>query len=138
MFSLANGTPKKKGRKKLTVDTDDESLEEDSDREFAAETTVQRERVERARRVAATKVKYDFSDEDGKSSSDDEPEFFENKDALNVETDKPKIVDMSSDSEVEKPPKQSETSEDLFDSLFGMCYFYFLFFLCILFVLYSC
>lgn len=118
MFSSANGTPKKKGRKKLTTDTDDSS-EEGSDVEFVTEASVTTERVERARRVAATKrIKYGFSDEE-EASSNSEQELFENKDALNDDADRPKVIEMSSDEEIEKPPKRLESSEDLFDSLLG-------------------
>lgn len=87
--------------------------------EFTTEAAVTTERVERAKRVAATKkIKYEFSDEDAQSSAS-EGELFENKDALNDDADKPKVVLLSSDEEMEKPPKRLESSEDLFDSLLG-------------------
>lgn len=70
--------------------------------------------------MAATKIKYGFSDDETENTSGSEAELFENKDVLNDDDDKPKIVDLSSDSEIEKPLKRVETSEDLFESLIGM------------------
>lgn len=108
----ANGTPKKKRRNKQTTDSEF-SGEDNSD--FESRTAVR----ERARRAAATRIKFDFSDEDGASSSEDEPQLFENKAAVEDDRVKPQVMELSSDDEVAKPSKSFESSEDLFDSLLG-------------------
>lgn len=116
--STANGTPKKKGRKKLS--SDDDSDASGSDVEFAVQSQATKERV-MSRRAAAKPLKYNFSDEE--SASDSEEELFDNS-AVRDEDDKPARIDFSSDSEIEKPPKKmQQSSEDLFDSLIGEYWF---------------
>lgn len=115
----ANGSPKKKGRKKKD-DIDNETSGEEnakSDSESISSPVVSPVR-ERTIRRAATKVqKYNFSDEedDNKELSDNE-DLHENT-CLEERESEPVLL---SDSDEDKPPPpRLESSEDLFDSLVG-------------------
>ena len=74
-----------------------------------------------SRRAAAKPVKYrgaSSSEAEG-FSSDDEPLLFDNE-AVKEKNKTEKMAVISSDSETESPPKQSNmSSEDMFDSLIG-------------------
>lgn len=99
--------------------SDSENETSDSEVEFSVKE-VPVTAVERSRRTAKKAIKYDFSDADDDPSSENELEVFKNNDGLNTDSHKPAVIDMSSDSDIEKPPpKAHETSEDLFDALIG-------------------
>lgn len=96
------------------MDSDDE--EEESDIEFS--NIVSPVVKERSRRNVAKPIKYNLDDSDEKMSTDDEPELFDNEAIKENNTPQQAASDLSSESDT-APPKQHETSEDMFDSLIG-------------------
>lgn len=119
MFYLANGTPKKKGRKKMNSDDSDMSFSGGSDVEFVTMTTLPVKERTTARRAAVKSMRYNFSDDENEDSSEGEPELFQNDAVQELDTHRQEKMDVSSESESERPPKQLETSEHMFDSLVG-------------------
>lgn len=118
---LANGTPKKKGRKRLDSDESEASFDASgSDVEFVSTTKPPPKERTTVRRAAVKPMKYNFDDDENDVSSEGEPELLKNDAVIEADTNKPEKMDVSSESDSERPPKQHETSEDMFDSLVGM------------------
>lgn len=114
MSNTANGSPKKRGKKKAISDSeDDASVGSSSDFEIDTKQSAAAVARSNTRRAAAVAVKYNV---DESEDDETEPVLYDN-DAIK-ENDVQQNFDASSDSDA-PPSRPQETSENMFDSLIG-------------------